>query len=175
MHAAGGIGAVIVMEYPPLAGVAAVGNRGEPSKLRRVAAGRDRLNHLCREQAFAVDHPAVQHQLPQTPEVTKTRGHTAAREWHALAVNRLISVLLCAHAAPDPFGGEVGHGLSCHRADHPAQHVRVDRLVVELCTVLASRLDLLEVFPVTVRAIVIFGLGQRAGCCGVEPDIGIGI
>jgi hypothetical protein len=48
-------------------------------------------------------------------------------------------------------------------ADDPAQHVGIDRAVVERRAVLAVALDLLEIGPIAVRPVVPLGLGQRAG------------
>ena len=99
MHATRCKGPVIVVEHPPLAGVAAVRDCREAAELRLVTTCRDRLDHLGREQALAVDLAAVQHQLPESPEIAKTRRHAAAGEGHALAVDGLVGILLGAHTA----------------------------------------------------------------------------
>ena len=68
------------------------------------------VDHLGREQPLAIDLAAVQHQLPQAAQVAQPGRDTAPGKGHALAVDRLIGVLLGTHAAPEPLGGQVGDG-----------------------------------------------------------------
>ncbi len=167
---------MVVVEHPPLAGIAArADGRETRSELGPVAACADLFHDLRREQALAIDLALVQHQLSQPPKVTQTRGDAAACKGHALSIDRLIGILFDPHAPPQPVRGQFRHRLARDPADDPAQHVRVDGLVVEFVAVISLGLDLLQVFPIAVRPIVSLGFGQGACRCGVKPDIGVRI
>ena len=172
MDPAGSKGAVVVVEHPPLALVAAVRDCRIAAELRRITARPDPLDHLCGEQATAVDHALVQHQKAKPGQIAQAEIEAAARKGHTLSVDCLIGVLLCPHGAPQAGGCECCHGLPGYAADDPAQHVRVDGPVMERLAVPALGLHLRKVLPVAVRAVLALGFRERAGGSGIAPDIG---
>ncbi len=175
MHNARGEGPVRVVEDPPLAGIAAARDRQTTFGLRPVASCADVLHDPGREQPHAVDLALVQHEEPQPAQIAQTGGRAAAREGNALAVDRLVGVRLGSHELPEPLGRKVGGGLTGRPADDPAQHVGVDRPVMERGAVLAVGPHLLQILPVSVWPVGAIGLGKRTLARGAEPDVGVRI
>lgn len=80
MNAARCIGPVIVVKCPPLACIAAFLNGRKAAEFGLVAARRNGVDHVRREQPLAVDFATVEHQLTQPPQIAQTGRDTAPRK-----------------------------------------------------------------------------------------------
>src|SRR6056297_1691344 len=99
MHAARSIGAMIVVKRPPLAGVAAIGDRRKAAEPGLIPTRSDCLDDLNRKQLFTVQTALVEHHLAQPAQIAQTGRDAAPGKGHTFAVDGLIGVLL----SPDPL------------------------------------------------------------------------